>query len=119
MGTWDLTGTKHHVYICNGGSCMLKHAEEVTQAIRAEIAKQGADHLIHTTRTQCQGRCEDSCVVTVYPDGIWYKEVMPKLSHLIVSQHLMGGNPLFEQISYTYDQALVASGLSALGVSKK
>jgi len=39
MTTWNLTGTKHHVLICNGSSCMRKGGEEATQEIRNEIAE--------------------------------------------------------------------------------
>jgi hypothetical protein len=45
MATWNLIGTKHHVLICNGGSCMRKGGEEVTQAIRSEIERLGLDFL--------------------------------------------------------------------------
>ena len=119
MTTWNLSGMQHHVFICNGSSCLLKQAEAVTQSIRAEIAAQGANHLIHTTRTQCQGRCEDANVVTVYPEGIWYKEVTPELGCLIVSQHLLQGERLEKQISYTLDKSLIPTGTSPLGISKQ
>jgi NADH:ubiquinone oxidoreductase subunit E len=53
MATWNLDTTKHHVLICNGSSCNRFGAEEVTQAIRSEIANQELDPYIHTTRTRC------------------------------------------------------------------
>jgi (2Fe-2S) ferredoxin len=65
MTTWNLSGlsgTRHH---------------------------NGADGIIHTTRTRCQGRCEDACVVTVYPEGSWFKSVTPELARRIVSVHLL------------------------------
>jgi (2Fe-2S) ferredoxin len=98
---------------------MLDQAEEVTRSIRAEIAVQCADHLIHTTRTQCQGRCEDACVVTVYPEGVWYKGVTAELGSLIVSQHLLQGKPLEKQISYTLEESLIPTGTSPLGIAKR
>ncbi len=48
MATWNLDTTKHHVLICNGSSCNWFGAEEVTQAIRSEIANQELDPSIHT-----------------------------------------------------------------------
>jgi (2Fe-2S) ferredoxin len=119
MGTWNLTGTRQHVFICNGSSCMNHQAEEVTQSVRTEIAALGVDRLIHTTRTQCQGRCEDACVVTVYPEGVWYKGVTPVLAKQIVNQHLLQGQRLNDQISYTFEDTFVPTGLSALGITKK
>ncbi|UQZ85844.1 Ferredoxin, 2Fe-2S [Paenibacillus konkukensis] len=90
MATWDLSQTSHHVLICNGGSCSRKDADAVTLAIREEITAHGADDRIHTTRTQCNGRCEDACVVTVYPQGVWYKEITPDIGKAIVREHLIG-----------------------------
>jgi (2Fe-2S) ferredoxin len=103
MTTWDLKGTKHHVLICNGSSCMRKGGEEVTQAIRNEITDLDLDTVIHTTRTRCNGRCKDAPVVIVYPEGTWYKEVSPELGSKIVKQHLAGGRPLEDYIIYQYN----------------
>lgn len=118
MATWNLSDTEHHVLICNGGSCMRRQGEEVTQAIREELAIQGADAQIHTTRTLCNGRCEDACVVIAYPEGIWYRGVTPELGRQIVKQHLLEGNPLPGQISYTYQNGFVRNGQATEGVSK-
>ena len=37
MTTWNLEGTKTHLLLCNGSSCLRKGGEEVTQAVRDEI----------------------------------------------------------------------------------
>ena len=75
MSTWDLSRTQQHVLLCNGSSCMRKGAEEVTQRIRAELTERNLDDVIHTSRTRCNGRCKDACVVVVYPQGAWYKDM--------------------------------------------
>ncbi|MFX3623844.1 MAG: ferredoxin [Ectobacillus sp.] len=104
MTTWNLRGTRHHVFICNGSSCMRKGGEEATQAIRNEIANLDLDTMVHTTRTRCNGRCKDAPVVIVYPEGTWYKEVTPEVGSKIVQQHLARGHVLEDYIIYTYDQ---------------
>ncbi|MCZ8521981.1 MULTISPECIES: (2Fe-2S) ferredoxin domain-containing protein [Paenibacillus] len=120
MATWNLTDTKHHVLICNGGSCMRGDAEAVTQALRAEIRENGADRRIHTTRTRCNGRCEDACVVIVYPEGVWYRGVTPESAKVIVREHLLEDRPVEERAVYTYGQeGLIASGNGPAGVEKK
>ncbi|MFJ7666183.1 (2Fe-2S) ferredoxin domain-containing protein [Lysinibacillus sp. NPDC097195] len=79
MTTWNLEGMKTHLFICNGSSCMKKEAEEITLAIRDEIEKLSLDKEIHTTRTRCNGRCKDACVVIAYPQGNWYR--VPTVEH--------------------------------------
>lgn len=121
MTTWNLKGTKHHVFICNGSSCMRKGGEEATQAIRNEVANLDLDSLIHTTRTRCNGRCKDAPVAIVYPDGTWYKEVTPEVGRKIVKQHLAEGCILEDQIIYHYDQEglIPSEGTECIeGVSK-
>ncbi|MEW9700184.1 ferredoxin [Paenibacillus sp. SI8] len=119
MTTWDLSTVRHHVFICNGGSCLRKLGDETTIAIREEIAKAGSEYLIHTTRTRCNGRCEDACVVTVYPEGTWYRQMTPELGRRLVREHLLEGKPLEEYVSYSYDEHFIASGLGTTGVSRR
>lgn len=103
MATWDLRSTKHHVLICNGGSCKKAGAEELTQAIRREISNRDLDLNIHTSRTLCNGRCLDQCVVISYPDGVWYKGMLPEDAPLFVDS-LMAGKHMTSKISHTYTE---------------
>ena len=105
MTTWNLRGTKHHVLICNGSSCMRKGGEEVTNAVRDEISRLDLDTVVHTTRTRCNGRCKDACVLIVYPEGTWYQAVTPELGTEIVRQHLAGGQVIEDAVIYEYNDA--------------
>lgn len=104
MATWDLTQTKHHVLLCNGGSCNRNGGEEVTVAIRNAITEAGLDDRVHTTRTRCNGRCEDACVMIVYPEGIWYQNVTPEVASRLVEEHFLKGEPVASMISHRFDQ---------------
>ncbi|MDF2680497.1 MAG: cbiW [Brevibacillus sp.] len=104
MATWDLTQTKHHVLLCNGGSCNRNGGEEVTVAIRNAITEAGLDDRVHTTRTRCNGRCEDACVMIVYPEGIWYQNVKPEDASRLVEEHFLNGEPVASMISHRFEQ---------------
>jgi (2Fe-2S) ferredoxin len=93
-------------------------AEGVTQAIRAQITTHRADERIHTTRTRCNGRCADGCVVIVYPEGIWYGGVTSEHAAKLVQEHLLEGEPLQDLSIYTYDNTMKASGYSCVGERK-
>ena len=118
MTTWNLQQTRCHLLICNGGSCMKKLGDEVTLAIRDEISKLGLDRHIHTTRTRCNGRCADACVVIAYPEGIWYKDITPQEGRLLVQRHT-SGEKLEEKIVYVFDQQFAATGHSVAGMDKE
>jgi (2Fe-2S) ferredoxin len=82
---------------------MRKGGEEVTQAIRDEINRLNIDADIHTTRTRCNGRCKDACVVIVYPEGNWFKEITPQLGRKLVQNHMQKNNGLKDSVLYEYD----------------
>lgn len=77
MAVKDLINTKKCLFICNGGSCMKKDAEEVTQAIRRSIKDMELDDEYHTVRTRCIGRCDDAPVVMLAPENIWLQNIHP------------------------------------------
>lgn len=95
MTTWDLQGMQRHLLICNGSTCMEAGAEEVTLAVRDEIAKQQLDAKIHTSRTRCNGRCKDKCVVISYPDATWYNVPDTTIARKIVTEDVPPENVLF------------------------
>ncbi|MGO4886350.1 (2Fe-2S) ferredoxin domain-containing protein [Anaerobacillus sp. MEB173] len=114
MATWDLSTTKHHVLICNGSSCKKAGAEDLTLAIRKEISNQGLDQMIHTTRTLCNGRCQDKCVLITYPDGKWYKNISAEDAPQFI-ESLMSGHDIESYISHCFN----GTGFQALGETVK
>ena len=79
----DLTRVERHLFLCNGSSCAARGAAESTTALREEIHARGLDECVHTTKTLCNGRCDDGPVVIVQPDGLWYKYVDPTAARRI------------------------------------
>jgi (2Fe-2S) ferredoxin len=98
---------------------MRNHAEEVTNAIREQIASKGEDTRIHTTRTRCMGRCDDGCIVVVYPEGIWYKAVEPHIAQQIVQDHLVDNKIVDKNVLFTYNEHLLPAPNTVVGISKK
>ncbi|MGG3452113.1 (2Fe-2S) ferredoxin domain-containing protein [Domibacillus aminovorans] len=118
MTTWYLSNTKHHVLICNGSSCNEAGAEELTQAIRKEISEREMDDTIHTTRTWCNGRCHDKCVVINYPKGTWYKDLQPEDAPLFLNS-LLANEDYKEKASHSFvGQGFERSPGVVTGVSK-
>lgn len=102
MATWNLSNTQHHILICNGSSCNKAGAELLTKAIRNELTINNLDPIIHTSRTLCNGRCHDKCVLITYPDGHWYKEMESEdAPHFVKS--LTSGNLLEDKLSHSFN----------------
>ncbi len=98
MAVKDLIQTKKCLFLCNGGSCMKKDAEEVTQAVRKCIKEMGLDDEYHTVRTKCIGRCDDAPVAMLAPNNVWLKLLVPdKCAEVLteIEQELVEQSPRF------------------------
>lgn len=98
--TKDLDKVKDIVFVCNGGSCLAKGAEENTNVLRAALKSTNIDEDIHTIKTRCCGQCKSGPVVFVFPEGIWYKEIDLALSERIVTEHLLKRDVLTDNILF-------------------
>ncbi|MGO4889980.1 (2Fe-2S) ferredoxin domain-containing protein [Anaerobacillus sp. MEB173] len=118
MATWNLSTTKHHILICNGSSCKKAGAEELTQSVRNEIMAKRLDSVIHTSRTLCNGRCHDKCVLITYPDGHWYKEMTGRDAPQLV-ESLLKGSSIEDKVSHYYNgECFIPNEGTVLGVYK-
>ncbi len=91
-----------HALICAQGEC--GSAEEAQRlyfylaARLGELRKLGNPERVKGTLTECLGVCQGGPIVAVYPDGIWYHHVTEAIIDRIVSEHLIGGQPVEEYI---------------------
>lgn len=120
MAIKDLTQVDRHLFLCNGSSCGARGAAESTMALREEVRERGLDGCVHTTKTLCNGRCDDGPVVIVQPDGLWYKYVDPAAARRIVAEHLEAGTPVDAHVLYVWggpaiDDRPVAGRVAAAG----
>ncbi len=69
---------KSCVSVCAGSGCVASGANEVIEAFRSEIEKQGLSAAVDTKGTGCPGFCERGPVVVIYPEKICYLDVTPE-----------------------------------------
>ena len=89
-----------HLMICGGTACHATHSRDVKQALIQEIEDHGIFERCKIIETGCNGFCAQGPVMTVYPDGVFYVKLTPENIKDIVSQHLIGGNPVEELCYY-------------------
>jgi (2Fe-2S) ferredoxin len=93
---------RHHVFVCNGKSCMAADSAEVKEAFDRELKqrgllygkeKKGRNPQGNIVLTDCSsvGFCAVGAAVLVYPDGIWYAQVRAEDVTEIIEEHLIGG----------------------------
>ena len=91
MSTKKLHQIRCHVLICEGKSCSAFGGNKVAKRIKETAEELDESNQILITRTSCTGQCGKGPIVIVYPDGIWYKEVTPKIATRIVVEHICAG----------------------------
>lgn len=92
----------HHVFVCNGKSCMPVGSADVKAAFERELESRGLRYgkeskgrnpngSIVLTDCGSVGFCSIGVAVLVYPEGIWYGQVRAEDVPEIVEKHLIGG----------------------------
>ncbi len=93
---------QHHVFVCTGKSCSAVGSAEVKSEFEKELLergmlfgkeKKGKNPKGSVVLTECAsvGFCAIGAAVLVYPDGVWYAQVMPSDVAEIVETHLVEG----------------------------
>jgi (2Fe-2S) ferredoxin len=91
----DVPAHRHQVFVCRGPRCSAQGADDSAEALILALMREGlGDDDVLITHTGCQFPCNQSPVVSVQPDDVWYGQVDAATAERIVVEHLVGGNPL-------------------------
>ncbi len=89
-----LTPGKKRLKICCGTACRANQALHVADRLRSEVEKHRAD--IEVITTGCQGLCQMGPVMTVEPQGYFYRGVKPERAEDIVTRSVQDDKPLWD-----------------------
>lgn len=64
---------------------------------------------VHTTKTLCNGRCDDAPVVISMPDGRWFKQIKPDCAEDFTKLYLTNTDISDTHILYQYGDQEVNS----------
>ncbi|HJQ04293.1 MAG TPA: (2Fe-2S) ferredoxin domain-containing protein [Nocardioides sp.] len=93
---WEqVSGHRHQVNICRGTRCTAKGAtDNLRSMILSMMEHELGDDDVLLVHTGCQFPCNQAPVVSVQPDDVWYGGLDPAAAATIVTEHLVGGQPL-------------------------
>ena len=87
--------TSRLCYVCEGGDCTEKGSGDVYEKLRELIAESDPDEKrIRLRRYPCFGGCEHGINVTLFPDKVFYSEVVESDLPDIVEHIMNGGDPV-------------------------
>lgn len=76
------------ITLCSGTACSASGSDDVAEAIKAEIKKQGSEDEVDFKRTGCHGFCEKGPIVVIQPEETCYIQVSPEDAEDVVSATL-------------------------------
>ena len=94
----------HHLLLCatskkslcckyEDGKNSWEHLKKIIQELNLENPKR-PQGIVLRSKVDCLRVCDQGPILLIWPDGIWYKKVSPKLIDLIVNEHILNGNPI-------------------------
>jgi cob(I)alamin adenosyltransferase len=91
-----------HILICVHGDCApSEQGEKLNAGMRerlSDLRKLRNPERVKCSTVDCLGVCQGGPIVAVYPDGIWYHHVTEAVMDRIVTEHIIGGQPVEEHI---------------------
>ncbi|EBO9655762.1 (2Fe-2S) ferredoxin domain-containing protein [Salmonella enterica subsp. enterica] len=88
---------RYHVYMCHGPRCARRGANRLCKLLAQQLREAGLLELeggVLLTRTHCQFPCNLGPVLTVYPEGTWYRIGSEEDIVRLVREHFLQGVPV-------------------------
>ncbi len=88
-----------NLMICGGTGCIATGGLKIKNALENELKQRGLEKEYKVIITGCNGFCAEGPIMTVYPEGIFYKQLKTDDIPLLVEEHLLKGRPV-EKLMY-------------------
>lgn len=87
------------VWICHDSKCRKRGSDALARQIKEELQARGLGGKVEARCGGCNSLCKRGPSIVVKPDGVRYAELTAEAISRIVSQHLMGGEPVREWVA--------------------
>jgi len=85
--------------MCGGTGCQASRCQDVIDAVKNELAKQGLSKRVCVRTTGCHGFCEQGPLMVIEPENIFYCHISPDDAHEIITKTIRD-NEVVERLLY-------------------
>ena len=100
---------RRHLLLCTGPRCAADgQAQALFGSLGARFKAAGLDQgalRVKRSRAACFAACKGGPILCVQPDGTWYYGVTDAVMDRIISEHLVGGEPVREHVFHQAESA--------------
>ena len=92
---------ERHIFVCvnrldddSKDCCATRGGQEVRDAFKRAVKEHGLKSQVRANNAGCLDQCKFGVAVVIYPEQVWYAAVTPADAEEIVTEHVMGGQPV-------------------------
>jgi len=97
---------RYRLGVCNVTGCIASRSNELVAGLQAEVKSRGLENEIQIKKVGCMGLCAAGPIISVEPEGIFYREMTPEEAGAVIDS--LGKEPLHEKIIDTANEPFFA-----------
>jgi len=109
---------RNQVLLCAGAACISSGALKVKEALVQELQKNGLEKEVKLVETGCVGPCNLGPLLVVYPEGVFYQNLVPEDARELVEEHLLKGR-VVERLLHRPSEETVKTFIGEIDFFKK